>query len=377
VTYPSYPPPGPQQPAYPPQQQPQYPPQQGYPPQQPQYPPQQGYYAPPPQYAPPPPPAQQQQTTIDDFYDQPAASGKSIAGWFQTPGQSISGIIARALTHADTRPQTDMQTKQPRFFGDGRPMVTMTIPLLVQPSPDFPDGRAAWIISSSDREDLDMAMQAAGCKPRTVPEKGALVTITFTGLKQIPGFGVPKKVKKITYQRPADANGHGNGQAAPAVAVTTEPPFEPPAQQQQQPQYQQQALPPQQYGQPQYPNVPNGQAAQDMVTGNGTQNPYAQQPQYQQQAPPQLQMPGAFGQQVPVGQAPLPPQYAQDPYTMATGQPQNPTGQTPYATGPAPGTAPGTSAAPATASNQQQQQFAAPADLTPSQAERLRALTGG
>lgn len=357
MTYPQYPPQQPQ-PAYPPQQ-PQYPPQQ--PQQQPQYPPQQGYYPPPPQYqAPPPPPVPQ--TTIDDFYDQPAASGKSIAGWFQTPGQSISGIVARPISKADTRPQTDMQTKQPRYYSDHRPMVTMTIPLLVQATADFPDGRAAWIINASDRDDLSTAMRAAGVPENAKgnmppPEAGALITVTFVGYKQIPGFGAPKKVKKITYQRPGNvANGHGNGQA-PAVAVTTEPPFEPPQQQQQQPPWQ---APPQQptypsppQEQPTYPPPPNYAAPQ-------YQGQYAA-PQYAQQPPPVQQ-----------------PQYQQDSYAMATGQPQNPTTQTPYATGPAPGGAPGTPTPPATASPPpQQQQLAAPADLSPEQAERLRQITGG
>lgn len=370
MTYPPYPPAPQQSPGYPPQQQqPQYPPQQpppAYPPaQQPGYPPQQGYYPPPQQqqqqYAPPPPPPQQQ-TSIDDFYDQPANSGRSIAGWFQTPGQSISGVVARALTSADTRPQTDMQTKQPRFFADGRPMVTMTIPLLVAPSPDFPDGRAAWIISASDREDLDIAMQAAGCKPRTVPEKGALITITFTGLKQIPGFGAPKKVKQISYQRPADG-GHGNGSSAAAAPNQAQP------------------VPPQQLatqGAP-FDNRP-------MAVLGGAPNPYTQQPapQYPPQQQPVFQQP-AFAeqpqyappaQQPPFQQAPPPP--AQDPYTTATGQPP------PQYQQAAPQQYEQQAAAPVPQQMQQQapppaqqQEFAAPPELSAEQAERLRALTGG
>ncbi len=200
-----------------PQNQPQYLPQQNYPPQN--YPPQN--YPPQPQY--PPQPAAQ--TSLDAFYDQPAASGKSIASWFQTPGQSITGIIPREITDADTRQQTDMMTKQPSYFSDRRPKVTMTIPLLVQPSPDFPDGRAAWIIGASDREDLDNAMQAAGCKPRSVPEKGAVITVTFTGFKQIPGFGAPKKVKKVTYRRPEGANDQAPAAPQPAVQEQA-PPFQ-------------------------------------------------------------------------------------------------------------------------------------------------------
>lgn len=351
MTYPQYPPPPQQPPAqYPPQQPPpqqqpaypppppQYPPQPAYPPpQQPQYPPQQGYYPPPQQYAPPPPP-QMPQTTIDDFYDQPAASGKSIAGWFQTPGQSITGIVARPISKADTRPQTDMQTKQPRYYSDHRPMVTMTIPLLVQATADFPDGRAAWIINASDRDDLSTAMRAAGVPENAKgnmppPEAGALITVTFTGYKQIPGFGAPKKVKKITYQRPGTvANGHGNGQAAPVQQpAPAEQPFEP---QQQQPPWQ---------APPQY------QAEQPPQQGYQQYAP-PPQVQYAPPAPPQPQ----YAQQPPPG-------YGMAPTETAYQQQQQPQQAPPPAQGPPP---------------QQQPQLAAPADLSPEQAERLRQITG-
>jgi hypothetical protein len=320
MNYPNYPP---QQPQYPPQQpayppgQPQYPPSQpAYPPSQPQYPPQQGYYPPQQQYAPPPPP---QHFDIDDFYDQPAASGKSIAGWFTTPGQSISGVVARAISKADIRPQTDMQTKQPRYYSDHTPMVTMTIPLLVQPSADFPDGRAAWIVSASDRPDLEMAMQQAGVPANAKgnmppPEAGAVITITFIGLKQIPGFGVPKKVKRVTYQRPATVtNGNGSGQA-------------------------QQALPPSATAPA--PSTAPGMPAAPATAASPPPQPPWEQPQQYAPAPP------------PPQYQPAPPQapYAQDPYQ------QQPPPQQPPPVPPA--------------------QFAAPDSLTPEQAERLRQLTG-
>jgi hypothetical protein len=231
-----------------------------------------------------------------------------------------------------------MQTKQPRYFSDGRPMLTMTIPLLVQQQPDFPDGRAAWIIGSSDREDLDMAMQQAGCKPRTVPEAGAVVTITFTGLKQIPGFGAPKKVKRITYQRPPNANGNGNGQAT-TQAINT-------------------AL---QNAQPQQPYVPAPSPAPAPAHQESFGAPeglgYNPGSGYTQYAPPQAPPPG-YQQPPPVPQ----PAYQQDPYATATGQPQQP---------PPPPQAPPQGPPP------QQPQFATPAELTPEQAERLRQLTGG
>jgi hypothetical protein len=355
VTYPNQYPPQ-QPPAYPPAQPSQYPP--AY--QQPQYPPpqQQPPYYPPPQQQPTAPP--QANLTIDDFYDQPAASGKSIASWFQTPGQSLTGVVARAISKADIRPQTDMQTKQPRYFSDGRQMTTMTVPLLVAPSADFPDGRAAWIVSSGDRPDLEAAMEAAGCPPRTVPEAGARITITFTGLKQIPGFGVPKKVKQVTYQRPAGA-GAGNGPGAPLR--------------------QEQAAPP-------VPG-PSGQAAQDMVNGNGSyyQNnqpamaqaaapqPQFQQP-YQQQPDPNLAYQQATGQ--PPFQQPAfgQPQADWNPYAQ---QPQVPPTPAPAAVPPASVSAAAPPAAAPSPSNGQPaaaQQYAVPGNLTPEQEARLRLLTG-
>jgi hypothetical protein len=401
--------PQPQQPAYPPPQSPQpgyltqpppgYPPQpQGYPPAQPQYaPPQQ--YGPPQGYAPPTPPPPMN-ASIDDFYNQPAASGKSIASWFQTPGQSITGVVARAISKADLRAQTDMQSKQPKYFSDGRPMLTMTIPLLVAPSRDFADGRAAWIINAADREDLDFAMQAAGCPPRSVPEAGAGITITFVGFKQIPGFGAPKKVKQIQYTRPAgagdglqqvaqaasglpaptppagypvDGNGQYDPQAAPPVPPTVGPPFQ------------------QNYADP------GGQAAADMVTGNqnapgpgngnvpnGQYQPYPGSPPIQQQMVPQEQV--AHYGQPQAGYMPPVGQYVpqQDPYQqpnpaypveyalnggMTPTQPPQQYAAPQQVAPPVPPTAPPAQPAP-------QQQWAAPADLTPDQQERLRQLTG-
>lgn len=365
MTYPNYPQ---QQPQYP-QQQPGYPPQYA-PQQQPQYPPPQPAY--PPQQQPAyQPPYAQQNLGIDDFYDQPAASGKSISSWFQTPGQSITGIIARAISKADIRPQTDMQTKQPLPpRADGSIRSTMSIPLLVQPSPDFPDGRAAWIVGPSDRPDLEMAMEAAGCKPKTVPEAGATITVTFVGFKQIPGFGVPKKLKSITYQRPAGSAPNPTGQTqsatapAPGPAPATQVPpatagyqgYTP------QPQYAGTYAQPQQQAPAQYPPAvyPAGQAAQDMVTGNGA---YAPQPLPQYAPPAQQVAPQA---QYAPGQDPYaPPQQYQQQAPPTPGAASAPAASTPGA----PPTAP---ASPSNGG----QQYAVPSALTPEQEERLRQLTG-
>lgn len=161
----------PQQGGYPPQQgyppaQPGYAPQgyppqgyppaqpgygQPYPPAQPGYPPQQGYPPAQPGYG-QPPAAPLPRSTLDDFYDQPSASGASIAKFFTTPGQSITGRVARPLTDADVQVQTLMNSAAIATFRDGRPKRVMVVPLLVQPGPHFSDGRAAWYVRGQARD---------------------------------------------------------------------------------------------------------------------------------------------------------------------------------------------------------------------------------
>jgi hypothetical protein len=191
---------------YPYQPQQQYPPQNpGYPPQPPQYPqPYAPQQQPQPAYAPPqyPPPQQQlARGTIDDFYDQPAASGKSISFNGKPPGTTYAGVVARTMTNADIQQQTDI-SRRPLYHPDGRPKYVMVIPLQLQPSAEFPDGRAAWYVKGADKTELERAMEAAGLSPGTAPEAGAMITITYTGDRPIPNLNA-QKVKTITYTRPA------------------------------------------------------------------------------------------------------------------------------------------------------------------------------
>lgn len=284
MTYPQQPQ---YQPGYPPAQQPQY--QPGYPPQPP------AYYPPQPQpqpaYAPPaPPPAQAPapavHASIDQFYEQPTASGKSLTFDRKPVGFTYTGVVARTLTNADIQAQTDIRDRNRVLtHPDGRPKLVMIVPLQMQPSAEFPDGRAAWYVKGADRAELERAMEAAGCKPGTPPEMGAVISITYTGERPIPGLN-PQKMKQVTYQRP-------NG-AAPAAVVT-----EPAAVQQpngadpyaQQPQF----APPQYMAQPQF-----------------------QQPQYAQPAPQQPQYAPAPEQQY----APAPQQFQQSPVQEQAAPPQ-------------------------------------------------------
>lgn len=334
MTYPN-PPYQPQQPAYPPQAPLYPPPGAQYPPQAPPgygYPP-----PPPPAYGPPQPQAPQApplaKGNVDDFYEQPAASGKSISFQNKPFGTAYSGYVARTITSADIQQQTEMNSKRPLFHPDGSPKWIMIIPLSLAPTQEFPDGRATWYVKGTERAELERAMEAAGVPPvnghMPPPEAGALITVTYTGDRPVPNMS-PQKIKAVTYQRPVNANGNGQAPAqAPPVQQAPPPPpqqFAPPAPAQYAPQEQVA-----QYGQPQAGYAPPPQAPAQ---------------QAQQYAPPQAQFQAPQPPLPPTAYAPAPPQ-AQPQYAPAPPQAQ-----------------------------QQQPQMAMPSDLTPEQQERLRALTG-
>ena len=207
---------------------------QGYGPAQPGYGPgygqQQGYQQPQPGYGAPQgqgygpgygaPQAQppQPRGSLGAFFSQPTASGSSLGKFFTNPGQEIAGIVARPLTHADVRPQTNMQTGQIQTFKDGSIKWHMIVPLLVQQSQLFPEGKAAWYVKGQAKDELARAMTEAGVPPdedgNLVPEAGAWILIRFTGYRQVPGMNAAKQYE-ITYRRPnAVASGqHPNGNA--------------------------------------------------------------------------------------------------------------------------------------------------------------------
>lgn len=204
--------------AYPPQQ-PGYAPPQAYAQPPAAYAPAPGYapqqYAPPQQYAAPaPPPAAR--GTIDDFYSQPGGgSGKPLNFTGKPPGTTYRGTVARAVTNADILQQTD-RNKVPLTHKDGRPKFVMVVPLIVAQSPEYPEGMASWWVKGQPRDELSRAMAAAGA-PEGAPEAGAVIDITFTGERQIPGFNA-QRIFAINYQRP-----QGNGQAPQAPAPQPHP----------------------------------------------------------------------------------------------------------------------------------------------------------
>lgn len=211
-------------------------PQQGYPPQAyapPQYPAQpayqqppaypQGYaqpgYAPAPMpYAPPAPPQVPLPTgTLDQFYSQPSTgSGPSFkfmdASRNPMIGKTCAGIVERPLTNADVRAQE--QNGVVRTYRDGRPKFVMVVPMLVQPSQEFPEGRAGWWVKGQARDELARAMAEAGA-PEGPPEAGAAISVTLVGVKPVPNMN-PAYQYRITYMRPQGAGAAVTG-GAPAA----------------------------------------------------------------------------------------------------------------------------------------------------------------
>lgn len=189
--------------------------QQGY--QQQGYGPGPGYqnqgYGPGPGYGAPPEPPR---GTLGAFFNQATASGASLGKFFTNPGQEIAGTVARPITHADIRPQTNMQTGQIQTFRDGSVKWHMIVPLLVQQSQLFPEGKAAWYVKGQAKDELARAMAEAQVPPdeegNLVPEAGAWISIRFTGYRQVPGMNAAKQYA-IAYRRPgAVASGqHPNG----------------------------------------------------------------------------------------------------------------------------------------------------------------------
>lgn len=185
----------PNYPQYPPQPPvPQYPTGYAYPPQMPQ------------QYA-PPVQAPTTPATLDTFYDQPSAGGGPAFKFMDANrqpmvGKTYVGIVARPVTNADVRPQTDQQGV-PQTYRDGRPKQVMVVPMTVVTSPEFPEGVAGWWVKGQARDELLRAMGEAGA-PAGPPEAGAGISVTLTGTRPIPGFN-PQFIYKVVYQRPAGA----------------------------------------------------------------------------------------------------------------------------------------------------------------------------
>jgi hypothetical protein len=216
---PNYPPQqyAPPMPQYPTAPAPQYPPQPTYPmapaPQYPQQPPAypQGYaqpqYAPNPYAAPAPPAPPLPTGSLDSYYSQPSGGGGPSFKFMDANrqpqiGKSYAGFVARPVTDADIRAQTD-QSGRVQTFKDGRPKFVMVVPMQVQPSQEFPDGVAGWWVKGQARDELARAMAEAGA-PAGAPEAGAFIRVTLTGVRPVPNMS-PAYQYRVEYVRPQGA----------------------------------------------------------------------------------------------------------------------------------------------------------------------------
>lgn len=213
----------PPQPQYPQPGYQQMPPQPGYPqavPQPPAYPAQ-----PPQQYAPPAPPqAPLPAGTLDDFFNQPTTAGGPSLKFKDRPiGTAYAGIVARAITNADIRPQTDNEGR-PQTYSDGRQRFVMVIPLIVQQTQEFPEGRAAWYCKGQARDELVRAMQEAGA-PGGPPEPGATIMVTLVSHRPTPK-GTAYQYR-VDFRRPDGAAPVAAAQPVPEQAPAPQAPPQP------------------------------------------------------------------------------------------------------------------------------------------------------
>lgn len=132
---------------------------------------------------------------VNDFLN--AGGAKPFA--FDNIGDSVTGVILSSVI----RQQTDMQTKMPAFWDDGKPknMLAVTIQTELQDDDDddgtrnvyFTGGNytAASGTGTSRLTALKDALRKAKLK---APEDGDILTMTFTGMGKPSnkGFSAPK-----------------------------------------------------------------------------------------------------------------------------------------------------------------------------------------
>lgn len=162
------------------------------------------------------------QASLTDFYNQPSSGSKSWS-WKDKPiGTSYAGIVERAVHQGDIKQDTDISTGAPATYKDGRPKLTMWVPMLVTPDQMYPEGKASWPVNSSVRDELARAMAAAGVPDGvTTPEPGAGIRVTLTN--RVPTrFPQPRNVITVEYIRPDGAA------SAPAPVVEQAQPVQVP-----------------------------------------------------------------------------------------------------------------------------------------------------
>lgn len=260
---------------------PSYP--QPYPAQQQPYPAQ--FQAPP-----EPSPVDLPRGTLNDFFEQPAG-GFGPALKFEVIGTRYIGVVARNITDADTRAQTKYRPRPGEDpvdrHPDGSPKLQMLIPLLVQPSQQFPAGEATWYVKANERADLIRAMEAAGVEPDPAtghlppPRAGDTIDITFT--HEVPNRGnmSPTKKKTIVYIKGNPSVSAPEATSVPQPVIPSPAPYPAPVTQQPQQGWNPYAAPPTP-AQPPASAPPNGNGyPQAPAPGAAAQPPSSQVPSSQ------------------------------------------------------------------------------------------------
>lgn len=237
---------------------------------------------------------------LDEFYSQPTAGGgpgitwQDKAGNKKPLGTTYVGVVARDVTHGDVQQQTNPQG-MPQYFRDGRPKFQMKVPLKsvmigdgsgqYGPSPEFPDGEAAWYVRGQARDELTRAMAEAGVEG--APKAGSTIVVTLVQRRPSGAGFQPANIVQVRYI-PADG-------AAGAAQVPAQAPVQP-ATSVEQPVAHPVAQPQvQQFQQPQVVQPRPGAQPQPVQV----QQQY-QQPPVQQQAAP-VQQPAAQPAGQPLG----------------------------------------------------------------------------
>jgi hypothetical protein len=272
---------------------------------------------------------------------QPAsAGGKSLS--FNIVGTRYTGTVVRNVTDADIERATEVGARGAQgvyaTHPDGRAKVVMKVPLLMQPSAEYPTGIGVWYVKGNERSELLRAMEAAGAEAGP-PRGGDMIDITYTHDEPSRSGMSPRKVKRVVYTK-----GNGVGPELPQhQQYGPQPAYDqqPQGYQQYGPQPTMQMAPPApvQYAQQPDPALAyqqaTGQPMPPQVNGYAPQpaQPVFQQPAFQGTIPPEYSQ--GYQQPPPTGAPPAQP--GPSGYPSAPAQPAGAPSPSSPATPPAPG----------------------------------------
>lgn len=162
---------------------------------------------------------QQQYDELDDLF---AGSG-SPSFKFEKVGDRVEGIIDTA----EARQQRDFDSGEAKTWDDGKPMMELVLTLITDlrdPSIEDDDGSRRVFVRGQMLTALRQAVRKAKARK---PERGAIVTITHSGLGEAKrkGFNPPKlyTVDYVPSNAAAVAEMFGDDDTTPAPAPAAAP----------------------------------------------------------------------------------------------------------------------------------------------------------